>query len=48
MYPQEMTSEDIELFELDMARMDNDPSFEYDQLNLELARCAVDREEGFV
>lgn len=35
-YPDWMTFEDIEEFELDMARYELDPSMPYDQINREL------------
>lgn len=35
-YPEYMTREDIEAFELDMARFELDPSMEFDEVNREL------------
>ena len=54
-YPYDMTAEDIELFELDMCRMELDASFVFDQVNLDLnwhseqekRRAAVDLYEDW-
>ena len=39
-YPDYMTPEDIEAFELDMARFYEDPSVEFDAINRELRELA--------
>jgi hypothetical protein len=41
-YPDYMTQEDIEAFEMDMARFDLDPSMEFDKINRELRNLALD------
>jgi hypothetical protein len=41
-YPDYMTQEDIEAFEMDMARFDLDPSMEFDKINRELRDLALD------
>ena len=40
-YPDYMTPEDIEAFELDMARFYEDPSVEFDAINRELRELAL-------
>lgn len=39
-YPDYMTQEDIESFEMDMARFYEDPSFEFDKINRVLREMA--------
>lgn len=41
-YPHYMTAEDIEEFEMDMARLYEDPSMEFDQINRKLRFLALD------
>ena len=41
-YPDYMTPEDIEAFELDMARFYEDPSVEFDSINRELRELALE------
>lgn len=40
-YPDYMTLEDIESFEMDMARFDLDPSMEFDKINRVLRELAL-------
>lgn len=40
-YPSYMTLEDIEAFEMDMARVDLDPSMEFDEINRVLRELAL-------
>jgi len=40
-YPEYMTAEDIEAFEMDMARFDLDPSMEFDEINRVLRELAL-------
>jgi len=42
-YPDYMTQEDIEAFEMDMARFYEDPSVEFDQINRELRELALEQ-----
>jgi len=42
-YPDYMTQEDIDSFELDMARFDLDPSMPFDQINRELRLLYLDQ-----
>lgn len=41
-YPDYMTAEDIEAFEMDMARFELDPSMEFDEINRVLRELALD------
>jgi len=40
-YPSYMTAQDIESFEMDMARFELDPSVEFDEINRELRELAL-------
>jgi len=40
-YPSYMTPEDIEAFEMDMARFELDPSMEFDEINRVLRELAL-------
>jgi len=40
-YPDYMTQDDIESFEMDMARFDLDPSMEFDEINRVLRELAL-------
>ena len=40
-YPDYMTAEDIEAFEMDMARFDLDPSMPFDEINRVLRELAL-------
>jgi len=40
-YPDYMTAEDIEAFEMDMARFDQDPSMPFDAINRVLRELAL-------
>ena len=40
-YPDYMTQEDIEAFEMDMARFDLDPSMPFDEINRVLRELAL-------
>jgi len=40
-YPDYMTQDDIESFEMDMARIDLDPSMEFDEINRVLRELAL-------
>lgn len=40
-YPDYMTQEDIDAFEMDMARFDLDPSMEFDEINRVLRELAL-------
>jgi len=42
-YPDYMTQEDIEAFEMDMARFYEDPSVEFDSINRELRELALEQ-----
>jgi len=42
-YPDYMTQEDIEAFEMDMARFDLDPSVPFDDINRRLRELALEQ-----
>jgi hypothetical protein len=45
LYPAYLTQEDIELFELDMARFEMDPSIQWDSINMELQQLSFNKAE---
>ena len=45
-YPEWMTQEDIESFELDMARFYEDPSWDFDEVNCELRIVAEKQQKS--